>query len=132
MATVGRAKEAADVSTWRKVLELGRGRAGSVALYAEQVPPGSSMGQSRVLHAVKRVERKRCMASDGLARRVLREKNVLQALRGVRKGHAKNNARLKSRTGVSKGRRHAPRGHSFRRERHTGTHSTKRFHPLLL
>ena len=79
------------VNLWRTVLELGSGKTGSVALCVEPISPGgketNTCGDDNddrrgVFHAVKRVPR-RCITSGGAAARVLREKNALQALKGV-------------------------------------------------
>lgn len=78
-------KEAVDIKLWRKVVELGNGRTGTVALYVEPIPLGSDkkIRPEPVIHAVKKVERQ-SVGSVGAARRVFREKTALQSLRGVR------------------------------------------------
>lgn len=91
-------EERVHVNLWRTVLELGSGRTGSVALCIEPRPtsaPGSHDQETKtcdhylhhhdggVFHAVKRVQRRR-ITSGGAAARVLRERDALQALKGVR------------------------------------------------
>ncbi|CAN0156368.1 unnamed protein product, partial [Scytosiphon promiscuus] len=69
---------------WRKIVELGSGRTGSVSLCIEQSCPGDkTCGEinQRVFHAVKRVPRK-CMTNSGAVRRVMREKEALEQLKG--------------------------------------------------
>lgn len=70
-----------DLSCLKKIAVLGKGKTGSVALYADD----SKFEERGVvpLHAVKRVRRQFCTVSPSAARRVLQEKNALQALKGV-------------------------------------------------
>lgn len=99
-------EERVHVNLWQTVLELGSGRTGSVALCIEPSRPISPAGShdqatktrdhhhhhhhhqhhhggsGGVFHAVKRVQR-RCITSGGAAARVLRERDALQALKGV-------------------------------------------------
>lgn len=76
----------ADVGRWRKIVELGSGRTGSVALCIEPEKgrDEKTCGEHshRVFHAVKRVKRQYA-TSNGALRRVLQEKKALEALRGV-------------------------------------------------
>ena len=75
------------VGSWRKIVELGSGRTGSVALCVEPESPRDEKTcgehRHRVFHAVKRVN-KQCTTNNGALRRVLQEKKALQALGGVR------------------------------------------------
>lgn len=74
-------KKTIDLSCLRKIVELGKGKSGSVALYGDD---SKVEGRGVVpLHAVKRVRRRFCIVSPSAARRVLQEKNALQALKGV-------------------------------------------------
>eukprot|EP00903_Cladosiphon_okamuranus_P018679 g17193.t1 len=79
------ASQSAHVGRWRKIVELGSGRTGSVALCIEPASPtDEKIGGARhhgVLQAVKRVNRQ-CATSDGALRRLLQEKKALQALGG--------------------------------------------------
>lgn len=81
----------ADVGCWCKIVELGSGRTGSVALCIEPETPRDEKTRGehrhRIFHAVKRVNRK--CATNGALRRVLQEKKALQALRGVREAMMK-------------------------------------------
>lgn len=76
-----------DVGRWRKIVELGSGRTGSVALCVEPESPWDEKTcgehRHRVFHAVKRVNRQGA-TKTGALRRILQEKAALQALRGVR------------------------------------------------
>lgn len=82
-----------DVSHWQQLVELGSGKTGTVTLCVEPPDVNSSRTPKeatatygehhRIRHAIKRVQR-RCIMSAGAARRVLRERDALQALKGVR------------------------------------------------
>lgn len=77
----------APIRHWRKMVALGSGRTGSVALFLQQISAeDKTCGENheRIFHAVKRVPRK-CMMSSGAVRRIMQEKNALQLLKGVRK-----------------------------------------------
>lgn len=70
-----------DLTCLRKIAVLGKGKTGSVALYADN---SKTEGRGVIpLHAVKRVRRQFCIVSPSAARRVLQEKNALLALKGV-------------------------------------------------
>lgn len=92
-------QETVDVGRWRKIVELGSGRTGNVALYIEpaSLPANPSEedicleSKHDVLHAVKRVHRQ-CMANSGAVRRILQEKKALEALRGVSEVTVASNA----------------------------------------
>ncbi|CAM9522317.1 unnamed protein product [Ectocarpus sp. 6 AP-2014] len=78
----------ADIGSWRKIVELGSGRTGSVALCIEPISSSApneerSCGehQHHVFQAVKRV-RRQCVKNNGAIRQVLQEKKALQDLRG--------------------------------------------------
>lgn len=77
----------ADVGRWRKVVELGSGQTGSVALCIEPESPSDDKTcverRHGVFHAVKRVN-KQYARNNAALRRVLQEKKALQALGGVR------------------------------------------------
>lgn len=83
-------QETADVGRWRKIVQLGSGRTGDVALCIESTSPPTHASkektcgesQHRVLHAVKRV-RRQCTTNSGAVQRILQEKKALEALRGV-------------------------------------------------
>lgn len=83
-----------DVRDWQQLVELGSGRTGTVTLCVEPPDTNSSRtpktatatyGQDhRICHAIKLVKRQ-CVTSGGGARRLLRERDALKALKGVRK-----------------------------------------------
>lgn len=81
--------EKADIGSWRKIVELGSGRTGGVALCIEPISSSSpneertcGEHQHRVFQAIKRV-RRQCAKNSGAIRQVLQEKKALQDLRGV-------------------------------------------------
>lgn len=94
-----------DVGRWRKIVELGGGRTGSVTLCIEPASrtDEKSYGERHhdVLHAVKRVNRQ-CATNDGALRRVLQEKKALQALGGVREPMRHPRSRAVCTTAVGK------------------------------
>lgn len=78
-------KTGADVGRWRKLVELGSGRTGNVALCIEPTSTAEEKtyaDQNGVLHAVKRMGRPSTTNSVAV-RRILQEKKALQALQGV-------------------------------------------------
>ena len=79
-----------DLSCLRNIAVLGKGKTGSVALYADDT---KTDGRGVVpLHAVKRVRRQFCTVSPSAARRVLQEKNALQALKRVSESASTNHS----------------------------------------
>lgn len=80
-------REEAGICHWRKVVDLGSGRTGSVALCIEQISTEDKTcggeNKERVFHAVKRVPRK-CTTNSGSIRRIMQEKKALELLKGVR------------------------------------------------
>ncbi|CAM9221528.1 unnamed protein product [Hapterophycus canaliculatus] len=68
---------------WRKIVDLGSGSTGSVALFIEQIcTEDKTCGENhqRIFHAVKRVPRK--CTNSGAVRRIMQEKKALEMLKG--------------------------------------------------
>lgn len=85
LAVTMESKPAGDVGSWRKLVKLGKGRTGSVALCIEPTSSAAAntcADQNGVLHAVKRMDRQSTTNSVAV-RRILQEKKALQVLQGV-------------------------------------------------